>query len=52
MTRTDIMADWERAEELAALMIQHGIDRRKVDAWLTTLAEFLTMRLERLEAAS
>ena len=49
MTRTDVMADWEYAENLAALMIQHGIDRRKVDAWLSTLAEFLTLRLERME---
>lgn len=49
MTRTDVMADWEYAETLAALMIAHGIDRHKVDAWLSTLAEFLTMRLEQLE---
>lgn len=50
MTRTDIMTDWEYAEQLAGRMIAIGIDRRKVDDWLATVAAFLTMRLEQMEA--
>jgi hypothetical protein len=51
MTRTDIMADWDRCEILAARMIAVGIDRRKVDDWLAVVAEFLRLRLEQLEAS-
>jgi hypothetical protein len=50
MTRTDVLTDWNRCEELAAHMIAIGIDRHRVDAWLATVAEFLELRLQLIES--
>ena len=48
MTRTDIIAHWDRCEILAAHMIRMGKDRREVQDWLDFVAEFVRLRLEEL----
>ena len=51
MTRAEVLRDWRKADDLAAEMLRKGVDPKRVDAWLSTVAAFYAGQLDTREMA-